>query len=45
MTSERSYSETRTHESALEEIKRGSGTQFDPYLVEQFVSIFEKTGD
>jgi diguanylate cyclase (GGDEF)-like protein/putative nucleotidyltransferase with HDIG domain len=42
MTSERSYRETRTYENALEEIKQGSGTQFDPYLVEQFVSIFEK---
>lgn len=42
MTSERSYSETRTHESALEEIKKCAGTQFDPYLVEQFVAIFEK---
>jgi HD-GYP domain-containing protein (c-di-GMP phosphodiesterase class II) len=42
MTSERSYSETMSHESALAEIKRCSGNQFDPYLVEQFASIFEK---
>jgi diguanylate cyclase (GGDEF)-like protein/putative nucleotidyltransferase with HDIG domain len=42
MTSERSYSETRTHEIALQEIRRCSGTQFDPYMVEQFVSIFER---
>ena len=42
MTSERVYSDTKTHESALEEIKRCTGTQFDPYLVEKFVSIFDK---
>ena len=42
MTSDRSYSETRTHEIALEEIKRCSGTQFDPYMAQQFVSIFER---
>jgi diguanylate cyclase (GGDEF)-like protein len=42
MTSERSYSENKTHEIALDEIKRCSGTQFDPYIVERFVSIFER---
>jgi diguanylate cyclase (GGDEF)-like protein/putative nucleotidyltransferase with HDIG domain len=42
MTSERSYSETMTHENALEEIKKCAGTQFDPYLVNQFVSIMKK---
>ena len=42
LTSERSYAETMTHESALEEIKRCAGKQFDPYLVEQFISIYEK---
>jgi len=43
MTSERSYSETLTHEQAIEELKRYAGKQFDPYLVEQFISDFEKT--
>jgi diguanylate cyclase (GGDEF)-like protein/putative nucleotidyltransferase with HDIG domain len=42
MTSERSYSETMTHENALEEIKKCAGTQFDPSLVEQFVAIMKK---
>jgi diguanylate cyclase (GGDEF)-like protein len=42
MTSERSYSETLTHDKALEEIKRCAGKQFDPYLVEQFGSLYEK---
>ncbi len=41
MTSERPYSETFTHEQAIEELKRNSGTQFDPHLVEQFVSTYE----
>ncbi|MHB8105586.1 MAG: bifunctional diguanylate cyclase/phosphohydrolase, partial [Dehalococcoidales bacterium] len=41
MTSDRSYSETITHENAIEELKRGAGTQYDPYLVERFASIFE----
>ena len=27
---------------ALEEIKKYSGTKFDPYLVEKFVAIYEK---
>jgi len=42
MTSEKTYAETLTHENALEEIKRCAGKQFDPHLVEQFVSIYEK---
>ncbi|OGO00940.1 MAG: hypothetical protein A2Y58_02220 [Chloroflexi bacterium RBG_13_51_52] len=42
MTSERSYYESKTHEAAVAEIKRCSGTYFDPHLVEQFASIFEK---
>jgi len=41
MTSERPYSETLTHDKAIEELKRCSGTQFDPYLVEQFVISYE----
>ena len=28
--------------NALNELKKGSGTRFDPYLVERFVSIYEK---
>ena len=42
MTSERSYSDTLTYEDALEEIRRGAGKQFDPYLVENFLSIYGK---
>jgi putative nucleotidyltransferase with HDIG domain len=41
LTSERMYSESKTHEKALEEVRKQSGSYFDPYLVEQFVSIFQ----
>jgi diguanylate cyclase (GGDEF)-like protein len=40
MTSERPYADTLTCEKALEEIKRGAGKQFDPCLVENFLSIY-----
>jgi len=42
MTSERSYSDALTYEDALEEIRRGAGKQFDPYLVENFLTIYGK---
>ncbi len=40
MTSDRSYSETITHENAVREIKKRAGTHYDPHLVERFASIF-----
>ncbi len=43
MTSERSYSPTKTIEEAIGELQKCSGTQFDPVLVEKFISIFDKT--
>jgi HD-GYP domain-containing protein (c-di-GMP phosphodiesterase class II) len=43
MTSERAYSNALTFEDALEEIKRGAGTQFDPQLVEIFCSALATT--
>ncbi|HSW58028.1 MAG TPA: HD domain-containing phosphohydrolase, partial [Dehalococcoidales bacterium] len=43
MTSERVYSPTLTREAAVEEIKRGAGTQFDPELVSIFLEIVIKT--
>jgi putative nucleotidyltransferase with HDIG domain len=39
MTSDRPYRSARTFEQAVEEIKKGSGTQFDPELVEAFLCI------
>jgi diguanylate cyclase (GGDEF)-like protein len=35
MTSERSYKNAMSHEDAIEELKRCSGTQFDPYLINE----------
>lgn len=38
MTSERSYRKPLTHSEAIEELKRCSGSQFDPKLVEVFAN-------
>ncbi len=38
MTTDRPYRRALTHEEALARIRRGAGTQFDPELVERFVS-------
>lgn len=40
MTNQRSYKEAFSIEKAIEEIKVNSGTQFDPALVERFISLF-----
>lgn len=39
MTSDRAYRNAMSHQVAMEEIKRCSGTQFDPQLSEIFISI------
>jgi len=39
MTTERPYSAAMTHERAIKELQRCSGTQFDPELVEKFVEF------
>ncbi|MDD3012273.1 MAG: HD domain-containing protein [Candidatus Gastranaerophilales bacterium] len=39
MTSDRSYRKGLPHETALEEIKRCSGSQFDPSIVETFLKV------
>lgn len=41
MVSRRTYKEPMTHEQAILEIKRCSGTQFDPNLVNIFVDLIE----
>jgi HD-GYP domain-containing protein (c-di-GMP phosphodiesterase class II) len=38
MTSDRSYRRAGTHASALRELKRNAGTQFDPQVVEAFLA-------
>lgn len=42
MTSSRSYRPALTHEDAINEIKRCSGSQFDPNLAEIFISISDE---
>jgi PAS domain S-box-containing protein/putative nucleotidyltransferase with HDIG domain len=39
ITSERPYRRARTFKEAMEEIKRNSGTQFDPEVVKAFLSL------
>ena len=41
MTTDRVYSRALTTEEAIEELKRCSGTQFDPELVEKFIEIIQ----
>jgi len=42
MTSDRPYRKAMSKEKAIQEIKRCSGKQFDPHLVEVFLSIVEE---
>jgi HD-GYP domain-containing protein (c-di-GMP phosphodiesterase class II) len=41
ITSERPYRPARSHEEALQEIKRHAGTQFDPQVVEVFLRVVD----
>ncbi|TJY43574.1 diguanylate cyclase [Cohnella pontilimi] len=41
MTTERPYQETKSVPDALQELRRCSGTQFDPELVELFITYIE----
>lgn len=41
MTSQRSYNEAKNKEEALRELLRCSGSQFDPFIIELFISILE----
>ncbi|MCG3205578.1 MAG: hypothetical protein KCHDKBKB_02300 [Elusimicrobia bacterium] len=45
MTSVRPWRPPLSNEDALNEIRKGSGTQFDPRVVEAFVLALEKTRD
>jgi len=40
--SDRPYRKGRTHEEAVEEIRRCSGSQFDPSVVEAFLRVYSK---
>ena len=41
MTSDRPYRKALSHQSAIRELKRCSGSQFDPVLIESFIYILE----
>ena len=45
MVSERAYKKGRAPEEALEELRRCSGSQFDPVLVAAFIRSLEALGD
>jgi diguanylate cyclase (GGDEF)-like protein/PAS domain S-box-containing protein len=40
MTKDRPYSKARSHQEAVDELKRCAGTQFDPELVQVFLSLY-----
>lgn len=44
MTSTRSYREAKSIDFALEELRYGAGTQFDPLIVEAFITALEYEG-
>jgi HD-GYP domain-containing protein (c-di-GMP phosphodiesterase class II) len=41
ITQDRPYRPKKSHEAAIEEIKKHAGTQFDPDIVEVFIHVFE----
>ena len=45
MTTDRSYRKALPDEVALEELKKGKGTQFDPVLVDVFLSLYNRYQD
>jgi len=45
MTSDRAYRKGLSHDIAIEEIKKGSGTQFSPSVVEAFLSIVNASNE
>lgn len=45
MTSNRPYNKRKTYEEAIEELKRCSGTQFDPFITMQFIEVIEENKD
>jgi HD-GYP domain-containing protein (c-di-GMP phosphodiesterase class II) len=43
MTSARPYRDALSQEEALDELKAGAGKQFDPALVEVFITVAKNT--
>ncbi|MBT1279182.1 HD domain-containing protein [Thermoanaerobacter sp. AC272] len=44
MTSKRPYRDSFTMAQAIEELKKNAGTQFDPKIVDAFISVIENLG-
>jgi putative nucleotidyltransferase with HDIG domain len=42
MTSTRPYRPAKSHQAAIRELKRCSGSQFDPKVVDSFLAVFDK---
>ena len=45
MTTDRPYRKGMPHEAAIAELRRHAGTQFDPQVVETFISVLESMPD
>ena len=45
MTSNRPYNKRKSYDDAIEELRRCSGTQFDPAIVEKFVEVIQENKD
>ena len=45
MTSKRAYSPMRTPEQAIAELRRCSGSQFDPAVAEAFIAVWQEARD
>lgn len=45
MTSNRPYNKRKSYEDAIEELRRCSGTQFDPVIAEKFIEVIQENKD
>jgi len=45
MTHKREYKDAMNIECAFEELKRCSGSQFDPFIVDEFIKLLEENSE